>query len=129
MTFVLRLTFIRYVLASALALVVDMSTFLLTLRLGVGPITAAAGGYVAGVTAHWFMSSRLVFGTRLAARGLLRVQQQGLFVASALVGLSLTMTIVGLGTMLGADPRVAKLVAVVVSFQVTYLLRRAIVFS
>jgi putative flippase GtrA len=124
-----RLTLIRYVLASGLALAVDMSTVLLALRSGVNPVGAAAVGYVVGLAAHWFMSSRVVFAGRLAERGLLRIQQQGLFIGSALVGLSITMAVVGIGIMLGVEPRIAKLIAVGISFQVTYLLRRTIVFS
>ena len=125
----LRLTFVRYLVASALALGLDMSTFLLTLRSGVDPVGAAVAGYVVGLAAHWFMSSRLVFASHLAGRGMVRVQQQGLFIGSALVGLAITMTIVGLGTMLGAQPQIAKGIAVGVSFLVTYVLRRTIVFA
>ena len=47
---------------------------------------------------------------------------------SALVGLGVTTAIVGGGSALGIDPRLAKLAAIVVSFQTTYLLRRHIVF-
>ena len=36
--------------------------------------------------------------------------------------------IVGTGSAFGFDPRLAKLAAIVVSFQTTYLLRRHIVF-
>ena len=51
-----------------------------------------------------------------------------LFVGSALVGLAVTTAIVGTGSAFGFDPRIAKLAAIVFSFQTTYLLRRHIVF-
>jgi small basic protein len=54
--------------------------------------------------------------------------QKALFVGSALIGLALTMAVVGLGARLGLDPRLAKLVAVATSFVATWLLRNRIVF-
>ncbi len=59
-------------------------------------------------------------------RGLRRArrQQQALFVLSALVGLGITTGIVGLGSRYGLDPRFAKGVAIVVSFQATYVFAR-----
>ena len=124
-----RLVYVRYIVASAGALGLDMAVFMGALALGVNPVTAAAAGYLTGLVAHWFMSSRAVFVGQLADKGTQRWQQQGLFLGSALVGLAITMAIVGLGHALGADPRLAKLAAIAVSFQVTYILRRKIVFS
>ena len=49
--------------------------------------------------------------------------------ASALIGLAITSAIVGLGSYLGLDPRLAKLGAIAVSFQITYILRRSVVFA
>ena len=124
-----RLVYVRYIVASAGALGLDMAVFMGALALGVNPVAAAAAGYLTGLVAHWFMSSRAVFVGQLADKGTQRWQQQGLFLGSALVGLAITMAIVGLGHALGADPRLAKLAAIAVSFQVTYILRRKIVFS
>ena len=90
---------------------------------------ASATGYCAGILVHWMVSSRLVFADGAAARGTdERHRQKLLFVGSALVGLAVTTAIVGGGSALGLDPRLAKLAAIVVSFQTTYLLRRHIVF-
>jgi putative flippase GtrA len=125
----LRLVYVRYIVASAGALGVDMAVFMGALALGAAPVSAAAAGYLTGLVAHWFMSSRAVFVGRLADKGAQRWQQQGLFLGSALVGLGITMAVVGIGHALGADPRLAKLVAIAISFQATYLLRRKIVFS
>jgi hypothetical protein len=45
-----------------------------------------------------------------------------------LLGLATTTAIVGAGEWLGADPRLAKLVAIGISFQLTYLLRNVLIF-
>ncbi len=125
----LRSTYVRYVVASGGALGVDMTLFMAALVLAMAPAAAAALGYCAGILAHWLMSSRAVFVGQLAEKGTARRQQQLLFLGSALVGLALTVAIVGLGHRLAIDPRLAKLVAIAISFQVTYLLRRKLVFS
>ena len=122
-------TFVRYGLASGGALGVDMGLFMAALALGAVPVAAAGLGYGAGIVAHWLMSSRAVFIGHLAERGAARRQQQALFLGSALAGLAITMAIVGLGDQLGVDPRLAKIVAIGISFQVTYLLRRKLVFA
>jgi putative flippase GtrA len=120
---------VNYLLASALALGSDAGLFLLLLDAGLAPVPASATGYCAGILVHWLISSRLVFADGAAARGTgERHRQKLLFVGSAVVGLAVTTVIVGGGSALGLDPRLAKLVAIIVSFQTTYLLRRHIVF-
>ena len=123
------LIYLRYVVASAGALGLDMAIFMAALAFGTGAMGAAAAGYASGIGAHWLLSSRAVFTGSLAQKGKARRQQQALFLASALVGLTLTTAIVGIGSLMGADPRLAKLVAIGVSFQATYLLRRKVVFA
>ena len=121
-------TWLRYVLASVVALGCDTGLFLLTLT-SMGAITASALGYCFGIGVHWLVSSRAVFAGQAAERGPDRHRQKALFVGSSLVGLALTMAIVGSAEALHFDPRIAKLVAIVVSFQATYFLRRKIVFA
>ena len=124
-----EIRWLNYLLASALALGSDAGLFLLLLDGGLSPVAASAVGYCAGILVHWLISSRLVFADGTAARGTgERHRQKLLFVGSALVGLAVTTAIVGGGSALGLDPRLAKLAAIVVSFQTTYLLRRHIVF-
>ena len=124
-----EIRWLNYLLASALALGSDAGLFLLLLDAGLSPVMASATGYCAGILVHWMVSSRLVFADGAAARGTdERHRQKLLFVGSALVGLAVTTAIVGGGSALGLDPRLAKLAAIVVSFQTTYLLRRHIVF-
>ncbi len=125
----LRSTYVRYIVASGGALGVDMALFMAALALAMAPAAAAALGYCAGILAHWLMSSRAVFVGQLAEKGTARRQQQMLFLGSALVGLAITVAIVGLGHRLAIDARLAKLVAIGISFQATYLLRRKLVFA
>ncbi|ANU06865.1 GtrA family protein [Paraurantiacibacter namhicola] len=120
--------FVRYVLASAGALAVDFGSFLAMLQVGVAATPAAAGGYSLGMAAHWLLSSRAVFADNAAERGSRRHRQKALFVMSALVGLGLTTLIVAAGQAGGWDPRLAKVLAVGVSFCTTYWLRKQIVF-
>ena len=119
---------VRYLLASVGALAVDMGTFLALLSLGVWAAGASAVGYCLGIGAHWLMSSRAVFVGNVAERGMARTRQKALFVVSALVGLGLTTAIVWAGDVSGFDPRLAKLVAIAVSFTATWLLRSRVVF-
>ena len=120
--------FVRYFIASVGALAVDMGTFLALLSLGMIAAAASAIGYCAGILAHWLMSSRAVFRDTVAERGRARTKQKALFVVSALAGLVATIAIVGAGDLAGLDPRVAKLIAIVVSFLLTYTLRASVVF-
>lgn len=121
--------YLRYGVVSALALGVDMAIFLLLISTTLAPATASGISYLAGMVAHWLLSSRLVFGSTLANPGAARGRQQLLFFGSALVGMMLTMAIVGIGDAFGLDPRFAKLIAVAVSFNATYVLRRVYVFG
>lgn len=121
--------YLRYVGASAASLGVDFAVFLAALSIGVPPALAAACGYIVGIGCHWLLSSKMVFISHVASDAPLRRQQQALFVISALVGLGITTGIVGLGSRYGLDPRIAKGIAIVVSFQATYVLRKKVVFA
>lgn len=121
--------YLRYVGASMGALGVDLACFLLLLDTRTPAAAASAIGYAAGIAAHWWLSSRTVFGDRLAGAGAGRLGQQALFLVSAIVGLGITVGVVGFGTALGLDPRLAKLGAILASFQTMWLLRRHVVFA
>lgn len=123
-----KTTVIRYGIASVGALAVDMGLFLALLSTGMAAAAASAFGYSAGIVAHWILSSRKVFTDSVAERGAGRTRQKALFVVSALIGLAITTAIVGLGTLLHGEPRLAKLVAIVASFTATWLLRKHLVF-
>lgn len=129
MSDILDQMYLRYIGASAASLGVDFAVFMAALSLGVPPALAAACGYIVGIACHWLLSSRLVFIGHVAGDAPARRHQQALFVLSALVGLGITTGIVGLGTRYGLDPRVAKGIAIVISFQATYVLRKKVVFA
>ncbi len=120
--------FLRYLLASVGALAVDMGLFIALLAGGMAAVGASAVGYGAGIAAHWLLSSRAVFTGNVAERGAGRTWQKAMFVGSALLGLGITTTIVGIGAAAGFDARLAKLVAIGVSFFATWLMRSQIVF-
>lgn len=121
--------FLRYVAVSVSALATDMILFLLLLEAGVPGTAASAVGYSVGILAHWMLSSRKVFHDRVSEKGTAaRTQQKAMFLASALIGLVLTIAVVGAGTALGLDARIAKVAAIATSFLLTYLLRNVVIF-
>ncbi len=122
-------TYLRYVAVSGTALALDSGSFLALIGGGMPPVAAAGIGYTLGIAAHWWLSSRAVFADRMRPTLAGQRAQAALFVLTALVGLGLTMAIVGTGHALGLDARVAKLIAIAVAFQTTWLLRRRIVFA
>ncbi len=122
------LVFARYLLASVGALAVDMGSFLGLMALGMAPTPSSSLGYALGILAHWLLSSRAVFAGRVADRGFARTRQKVLFVVSALAGLALTTAIVAASAASGLDPRIGKLIAIAISFVVTWWLRNIVVF-
>lgn len=124
-----RWNYLLYIGASMFALGVDFGLFLLALHWGFHAVGASVIGYCSGIVAHWFVSSRIVFAHAANTVGQERAKQKALFLMSAFAGLAITAAIVAVGGLLGLWPPAAKLAAVVVSFQVTYLLRKNIVFQ
>jgi putative flippase GtrA len=121
-------TYARYFLASAVALATDMGTYLALLRLGVSPVPSAVSGYAVGVIVHWLLSSRFVFGSGHQMKGTRRWRAKALFAATAAMGIAVTAGIVALAVSQGLAPVAAKLIAIAVSFNVTYVSRRWLVF-
>ncbi|MDX3901289.1 MAG: GtrA family protein [Sphingobium sp.] len=117
----------RYLVASVCALASDMIVFLALDRAGVTPMAAALGGYMAGMGVHWTISVRFVFLGH-AARGVTPAQRIG-FVASALLGMGVTMALVGVLSAVGVAPAIAKLASVPVSFFTVYAIRKYGVFA
>jgi putative flippase GtrA len=127
--FIRRILYARYVLASAVALAADLSSFLVLLQMKVPAVPASMVGYILGLGVHWVLSSRFVFAGKTAANAPERMRQKMMFMASALVGLAITAAIIEGGLQWGVGPSLAKLVAIGISFHATYILRRSIVFS
>ena len=122
-------TFVRYGIGSVVALSSDMGLFMALMRMGLHSVPASALGYTLGILVHWLISSRLVFADNAAPAGPARTRQKALFVASAFAGLAITTAIMTLGAAVQLLPVVAKLIAIVVSFQATYMMRKAFVFT
>lgn len=120
-----RLMFARYLLASLCALSTDFAMFLMLDRAGVPPVAAAFGGYAAGLLLHWIISIRFVFDT---GDGPTHGQRLA-FIASALLGMGMTMATVGSLSLLGVMPAIAKLMAVPASFLTVYAIRKYGVFA
>ena len=121
--------FLRYVAVSIGALATDMIVFLLLLETAMSGTAASAVGYSVGIFAHWILSSRKVFHDRVSEKGTAaRTQQKAMFLGSALLGLVLTIIVVGAGTALGIDARIAKVAAIGTSFVLTYMLRNVVIF-
>lgn len=121
-------TYLRYVAVSGAALAIDMGLFLLFLARDVPAIVGSALAYCAGIAVHWILSSRLIWAQQTRASGEGRERQKALFLASALAGLAVTTMIVALGELTDTDARIAKLIAIIVSFHLTYWLRRSLIF-
>lgn len=122
------ITYMRYIGASVMALAVDILLFLTTLAAHVAPVPASVIGYSAGIAVHWLISTRFVFTdgrSKDAAPTRVRLL---MFILSAGVGLAATSAIVALAQYLHADPKIGKLVAIGVSFQAVYLIRKYIIF-
>ena len=122
-------TYNRYVLASLAALAVDAGLFLLCLMAGLPPVAASALCYGVGMLAHWLFSTRFVFDGAMASAGSDRRARKMLFIVTGLLGVFITMSVVGVGHWLGQDPRLGKLAAIAISFQATYMARRMLVFA
>jgi putative flippase GtrA len=119
----------RYFLASVLSLGVDYSIYLVLLWVNpdLSPAVAAAPAYIAGAVVHYFVSRRFVF-----PQGWLHRHQLGefaLFLSSGLIGAALTSGVVWtVSAIPGAGIHWPKIVAVIVSFAVTYVVRKYLVF-
>lgn len=121
--------FLRYFAASLAALAVDMGSFLLLLRTALPAGLCAAIAYTMGIVAIWILLSRAVFAEGTHAAGRARTQQKVTFLVSAWGGLAVTTGIVSGADMIGADVRLSKGVAVVISFVFNYLARKHLVFT
>lgn len=120
-----RLMFARYLLASICALSSDMALFLMLDHVGAAPMLAAFGGYAVGLIVHWTISIRFVFDT---SEGPTHAQRAG-FVASALLGMGITLGIVSSLGGMGISPVLGKCLAVFVSFSTVYLVRKNVLFN
>ena len=118
-----RFTITRYLVASVVALAVDMSVFASLVAKGTDPTAASAVGYGTGVVVHWLISARYVFiGKTRSGKEL--IVQRALFAGSALLGLAITVITVEILGRLSVNPVSAKIAAVGISFLAVYVMRK-----
>ncbi len=120
-----RFTFTRYLMASVCALSADFALFLALAHIGLPPAIAAFGGYSGGLVVHWLISVHFVFEVREPPSHAQRIA----FLLSALIGMAITMGLVGGLSSLGLAPAAAKLMAVLVSFLAVYAIRKYGIFA
>lgn len=117
----------RYLVASICALASDMLVFLMLGHMGAPPVIAAFGGYLFGMGVHWVISVRFVFLPN-DADSATHAQRLG-FVLSSLLGMAMTLGIVGALSSGGTSPAIAKLASIPVSFFTIYAIRKYGVFA
>lgn len=124
----LSMRIVRYFFASACALCVDMSVFLLLLQTALFSGVSAAISFLMGTVVHWVILSRRVFEEHTARPGEGRAKQKALYLCSTFAGLAITTGIVTLGDLTGGNVIYFKGVAIVVSFFSIYFVRKHFVF-
>lgn len=122
-----RFSITRYLLASVVSLAFDVALFMVLVAFASDPGWASAAGYSAGIIVHWLISSSFVFPGKTREGAALQLQRVG-FIATAILGLGITVSIVSWLTDLGTLPVIAKGAAVFVSFFAVYLTRKFGVF-
>ena len=122
-----RFSLTRYLLASIISLAFDVALFMVLVALSFDPGLSSAAGYTAGILVHWLISSSFVFPGKARAGSALHLQRLG-FIATAVLGLGITVAMVSWLTEMGSEPVVAKGAAVFVSFFAVYITRKFGVF-
>uniref|UniRef100_UPI003F7F1E32 GtrA family protein n=1 Tax=Xanthomonas sp. 0924 TaxID=2835534 RepID=UPI003F7F1E32 len=115
-----------YLLASAVALLVDLGTFGLLARLGCGWYGAATVGFLVGSLVAYVISVRWVFATRSLHS---RSAELAAFVLIGCSGLLVVQGIMWFGIeRFGIPASSARLIAVGFSFTSNFVLRKLILF-
>lgn len=122
-----RFSITRYLLASVVSLAFDVALFMVLVAFLFDPGWASAAGYSAGIIVHWLISSSFVFPGKARDGAALQLQRLG-FIATAILGLGITVAMVSGLTSAGVLPVMAKAAAVAVSFFAVYLTRKYGVF-
>lgn len=127
----IALQFAGYIAVSGTALAVDVAIYWSLLQALHVAALAAAGGYLCGVLVHYALSSRVVFASRLKARGIAaEAPVLAKFFAAGGAGMIVTVATVGLlADVLGVHPMLAKLIAAGLSFVTVFAVLRAFVFD
>jgi len=118
----------RYLLVSGFALCCDLAVYATLIFAGLTAAAAGAVGYAVGLIVHYVLSAWWVFPDREGRRR--TVPTLAKFVATGLIGLTLTSAVIGVLTrngLMGAFT--AKGIAVAFSYVAVFMLRRAYVFT
>lgn len=120
--------FARYIIASAIALFVDFSSYWVIVRsTNLALPIAAAMGYSVGLIVAYFLIAGPVFKDGWFRKK--KFFELGLFFVSGVVGVTLTYVTVFLYVRsVGEHLHISKLIAIIVSFISVYLFRKYIVF-
>jgi len=118
----------RYSAASALALALDFTIYLLLTASAVRPSLAGVIGYAAGLALHYLLSVRFVFDARATRKVEARLVAE--FALSGLAGMAVTALVIGaVADIAGLPVLLAKVLAATASFLVVFALRRTVVFA
>jgi putative flippase GtrA len=118
----------RYAIVSSIALTADFSVFLGFNAIFGLPTLAGVVGYSCGIVLHYFLSRNFVFNAKRSRKSAQRLFSE--FVASGLIGLTATVSVIALATTyFGLSAIAAKILAVGASFIGVFLIRRTIVFA
>jgi putative flippase GtrA len=126
---VVKVVFFRYLIVSAFALVIDYGSYLAILAIDKeNPPIIAAISYLIGLFAAYLLSIKKVFKKGWLANS--RYIESILFFLSGLMGAVISYISAEIYlTRFGQNLKIAKLVAVVISFLIIYLIRKKIIFK
>ncbi len=119
----IRSTFARYLVTGGVAAIIDVSVFSYLNSLGFTILVAATIGFLVACLFNYISTSIFVFATdwRSVARGLS-------FLAAALVGLSINVSITFCLAAYGVWPILAKIVGIGIAFIANFSMNSLIVF-
>ena len=114
---------LQYAVTGGVAAVVDAGGFVLLVRVKLSVAVAASLSFCIAAFVNYSLTSRFVFSREASLHGFV------LFMAAALVGLSVNIGITLLGVFtLGLSPLAAKLAGIAMAFLVNFLINLYVVF-
>ena len=114
---------LKYAVTGGVAAVIDAGGFALLVMAKMSIPVAACLSFCIAAFANYSLTTRFVFNRRAS------LQSFGYFMATALIGLSVNISVTLMGVFtLGLPPLAAKLSGIAIAFLVNFLLNRHIVF-
>jgi putative flippase GtrA len=119
---------LRYTGVNLTSLVLDYAIFLPMTHATDLPVLSSIVAYIAALALNYRLSRLYVFGSDGRHKGEKRLFAQ--FLATAILGLTLTATVTGLSIYwFELTPAIAKTIAVLICFVVLYIVRSRLVFT